>query len=481
MESSRGESIVTMADPENADIAYNNQLVRLFSALRHFHSAEYGSSQDAFSLYHLIQEEAGRSSSIAGGPVLPALGHAIAGSAATAASKLLIYPLDLIITRMQVQRQLRGSKEAPSAAQDADAEYSNLVDAAQKIYADEGGLRAFYTGCTPDVAKALADSFLFFLAYSTFRQYEVKRHGSTLPVSRELGVGVVAGALAKLVTTPLQNIITRQQTAALVSTRDPSATTTGKQSAGLTIKDIALQIRDERGLPGFWAGYSASLILTLNPAMTFAIDNLLHRLLPKARRENPGSQLTFLIAATSKVVATAITYPVSLAKSRAQVQTPINIPSNTDEKRSEDAATPEVLDKPALNATPTRRKANTQLRKLLKLLSAQYAIIQSLRRIYDSEGLGGLYAGLEGEVLKGFLSHGLTMVMKDRVHVGVIQLYYVLLRLTRRWPEEVQKAKDGLGDVTGKAREGLEDVRERAGEAVKSVAGGEKKPTYGNY
>lgn len=64
--------------------------------------------------------------------------------------------------------------------------------------------------------------------------------------------------------------------------------------------------------------------------------------------------------------------------------------------------------------------------------------------------------------------------MKDRVHVGVIQLYYVLLKLTRRWPAELQKVQDSaahaLEDVREKAQVGAahvaEDVRERAGSVV---------------
>lgn len=474
-----------MADQEVAGTVYNAQLVRFFDALYSLHSAEYG-AQDAFTLYHMIQEESGKKSSIDGGPILPALGHAVAGSAATAATKLLLYPLDLVITRLQVQKQLSGPREAPSAARDGDAEYENLVDAARKIYNSEGGLKAFYTGLGPDVLKGLGDSFLFFLTYNFLRQRETKKYGNALPVMRELGIGVAAGSLAKLVTTPLQNIITRQQTAALVAARDPTATTTPGQSDKLTVKDIALQIRSERGLKGFWAGYSASVILTLNPAITFAVDNLLHSLIPRARRDNPGPQLTFLIAASSKAIATAITYPVNLAKSRAQVKAPAERQETEVDYEKRDPPIPIQLDRKELHATPARRKLVDNLKKALRLLSAQYAIVLSLRKIYQSEGLSGLYSGLEGEVLKGFLSHGLTMVMKDRVHVGVIQLYYALLKVTSRWPAELHKVQENATHAIEDAREkaqtsaahAIEEVREKAesvAESGKEVVWGEKK------
>lgn len=445
---------------------YNSQLVSYLLALRGLHNAEYG-SEDAFTLYHTIQEEAGKGSAAAGvGPALPALGHALAGSLATGSAKVLLYPLNLCITRLQVQRQLRGKGEAESAAKDADTEYSSLVDAARKIYKTEGGLKALYTGCAPDVGKSILDSFLFFLAYTFIRQYEQRKAGGQrLSITKELGVGVVAGSLAKFFTTPIENIVTRQQTAALVAARDPTSSTTPGESDKLSIKDIALQIRSERGITGFWAGYSESVFLTLNPAITFAIDNIITRLLPKSQRETPSSQVRFIVAALSKTIATAATYPLMLAKSRAQVSN-----QSPEEEGAETGGAPEVLEKSStLDATPERQRAKEQLKKALYLFQAQYAVILTLRKIYRNEGLSGLYSGLEGEVLKGFLQHGLTMAVKDKVHVGVIQTYYLLLKATRRWPEDFQKAKTGAGDVAADAQERVVNVGETVSEGAKRM------------
>ncbi|KAK0923529.1 hypothetical protein LTR91_008500 [Friedmanniomyces endolithicus] len=357
---------------------------------------------DFSSQYHQFQGSPGSPGStfveLAGGPALPALGHAIAGSLATAGSKLLVYPIELVTTRLQVQRQLRGPGEAPSAARGANAEYKSFVDGVQKIFKNEGGL-AFYTGCTPDVGKGIADSFLFFLAYTFVRQHQLRRDGKKdLSIVQELGVGVAAGSFAKLITTPLQNIITRQQTAVLVAARDPSSATAGSGSDKLTIRDIARQIQSERGLAGFWAGYSASIILTLNPAITFAVENTLKSFLSKSRREKPSPQLTFLLAATSKAIATSLTYPVMLAKSRAQAFTPL--PINDSDDTEKDAPQPGAPPSGRGNRK-AKKTTKSSVHKLLSLLSAQYAIMLTLRKIYREEGLSGLYSGIEGEVLKG--------------------------------------------------------------------------------
>lgn len=125
--------------------SYNSQLVGRLLAVNNLHSANFG-YEDAFELYHKIQE-ADRGHGSSGAIGLPALGHALAGSAGTAISHIFLYPLDLVITRLQVQRQLRRPGEAPSAAREAeDAEYTSLQDAATKIYNHEGGLGAFWNG-----------------------------------------------------------------------------------------------------------------------------------------------------------------------------------------------------------------------------------------------------------------------------------------------------------------------------------------------
>ncbi|CAK4031026.1 mitochondrial carrier [Lecanosticta acicola] len=422
--------------PAAGFFAYNSQLVRLISISTPLQNAEF-TPEDAFTLYHLIQE-GNVSKRDYGGPTLPALGHAIAGGLASALATAVVYPIDTIVTRMQVQKGLKGEKEAHSAASDADAEYKDPIDAARKIYKNEGGLKAFYAGLSSDVVKHIVDSFLFFLAYSMMKEQMLKRQGGKqLPVLKELSVGVAAGAFAKAITSPIQNIVTRQQTAALLAARDPSSSATPTKSNKLSVKDIALQIRSEKGIAGFWAGYSAQLILTLNPAMTFAVDNTLRSLIPKKYRDNPRPYQIFLVAALSKVIATSITYPVMLAKARAQAA-----PGASEDDNGVDPSYHKI----EVGSAPTRERARQTLRQLVKLMEGQAALLHSLRRIYRNEGLAGLYSGLEGEVVKGFLQHGLTMMAKESVYGGTIQMYYVLLKLTKRWPEEFEKVQQNAAE-----------------------------------
>lgn len=82
---------------------------------------------------------------------LPAIGHAVSGATGTAISTTITYPLDLVNTRLKVQRQLQKDGAVSPSEQ-----YHGLADAFSKIFEREGGLRAFYAGLGSDVAKSVA-------------------------------------------------------------------------------------------------------------------------------------------------------------------------------------------------------------------------------------------------------------------------------------------------------------------------------------
>ena len=397
--------------------------------------------QEAFELYHKAIEEDSKTS-ILGGPVLPALGHAVSGSVGSAISTVLTYPLSLVVTRLQVQRQFRN----PDAEHD-DEEYESLIDAVRKIYAEEGGISAFYSGCAQDTAKTVLDSFLFFLAYNYIRQNRLNSYGKKrLPIHEELGVGMVAGAFSRLLTTPVQQIVTRKQTAAMIASRSKSSAPT------LSAMDMARQIRDEKGLLGFWSGYSASLILTTNPALTFLFhETLLRMFIRREQRSDPGSRKTFIIAALSKALASTITYPFSLAKARAQVSSKAPTGSQTEK----------VTEKDSVSNASRKTARNVERR----------TIFGTLIQIAREEGYQGLYQGLSGEVMKGFFSHGVTMLSKEWIHKVVIRVYYLILKTLKKYPSPEAMAKTAAEKVSTTAS----NIGDKMVEVAKDGAGATQK------
>ncbi|KAL5341165.1 mitochondrial carrier domain-containing protein [Aspergillus crustosus] len=368
------------------------------------------------------------------GPALPTVGNAVAGAVGAAVSNLATYPLSLIIARLQTQKQRKhqtsNHRDKDEKEEADEEEYTGLLDAARRIYTKEG-ISGLYAGLAQDTAKTVLDAFLFFLAYEFFRQRRIAaRYGATrrarhtvLPVLDELAIGVLSGAFSKLFTTPLSNVVARKQTS----------------GTSASASDITSKIRSEKGIRGFWSGYSASLILTLNPSITFFLNEILKSAL---RRRSNGAKIspaiTFLLAAISKSAASSVTYPFSMAKTRSQV-------SDAGSNHGKERTTATDDDSDELFFVPS--------------------IISNVISIARNEGVSELYAGLRGEVLKGFFSHGFTMLAKDAVYAGIVRIYYLLLVLTRRYPtpeELLERARERAEEYAETVREGAKELAEKA-------------------
>ncbi|RYO83306.1 hypothetical protein DL762_006215 [Monosporascus cannonballus] len=442
--------------------------------------------------------------------LLPALQHAASGSLGTLISTCAVYPLSLVVTRLQVQRQLLrdgksrnpprppppqpGSREAlgpaataataPSSSEDqrpasatsasgaraaaaanaaaavaaaaaarattANAtqsapsppysrgrpsgrsaakidrpHYDGIVDAFSKICAEEGGPKALYSGLASDAAKSLLESFLFFMLYEWLRSlrlaahYRRKHSKGGLGVLEELAVGVLAGAGSRAFTTPIANIVTRKQTANLIDD--------GEDTRGKGFGEMARGVVREKSIGGLWAGYSATLILTLNPSITFFLQDFLRKnAVPADRRDDPGPFLTFLLAAVSKSVASTITYPFQTVKSRLQAGVSAEEETPTAREDEEDL----ISFEDRRDAERDNRSSNKALKGAAPLRGT---VLGTLVRTARAEGVGALYDGLQGELLKGFLSHGTTMLAKDVVHKLLLRLSLLVAGLLREF------------------------------------------------
>lgn len=423
----------------------------------------YNSQLDAFTLYH-EQHESSSPISSAIGPALPALGHALAGSVGTAISNLSIYPLDLIITRLQVQRSLRSEGKVAH-----EAEYKGVLDAFEKIYNNEGGVRAFYSGVAQDTGKSIVDSFLFFLFYNYLRTRRLQKNGTkstTLPALEELLVGAVAGACSKFFTTPIANIVTRKQTASLLSARSST------KHVEPTVADIYNTILSEKGIPGFWSGYSASLVLTLNPSLTFFLYEFFKRTtLPRSQREHPGARVTFLMAAVAKACASTVTYPFSLAKARAQASSRPPISSSTSKDLKSDLS--EAAEKDTSRAERESKAKSAALKA--KAAAKKNNVFSEIIRIYREDGAEALYEGVYGEILKGFFSHGITMLVKESIHKLIIKAYFAILKALNKLPRPSEVVADAKNNAEAAVEKGKEVVNSAVSHGQSTLQSGYEK------
>lgn len=314
---------------------------------------------------------------------LDALGHAASGSVGSAISTAALFPLDLVTTRLKAQGNQGG--DGPH--------YDGLVDAFKDIVKNEGGISALYSGIGPDIAKSLVDSFLFFGFYTYLRPKSPNPR-----VAHEIAMGALAGACSKAMTTPVSNIVARQQ----------------MSSGDETLREILNDLRRERGILGLWSGFSATLVLTINPSITFLMNRrLAARIIPALEDGDvPVAWVAFLLAALSKAAATAFTYPFQTGKTRLQMPTEEELERTEAVEKGED---------PVMDEKKTSPKTKSLISRLFQLLDK--TIFGVILRIIKKEGVASLYDGLQGELLKSFFSHGLTIFTKGVVHRMIVRLW----------------------------------------------------------
>jgi hypothetical protein len=151
-------------------------------------------------------------------------------------------------------------KRSPSSndANPADHEhYDSALDAIRKVVKHEG-IAGLYAGMAGSLLGVASTNFAYFYWYTVVRTiYMSRRALQTAPgTAIELSLGAIAGALAQLFTIPVAVVTTRQQTMSKHERKGMLA----------TAMDV---IEGEDGWTGLWRGLRASLILVVNPAITY--------------------------------------------------------------------------------------------------------------------------------------------------------------------------------------------------------------------
>ena len=186
-------------------------------------------------------------------------------------------------------------------------------------------------------------------------------------------------------TIPVSVITTRQQTQ------------TKSERKGLldTGREI---INTEDGWTGLWRGLKASLVLVVNPAITYgAYQRLRIVLFPGKVNLRPWE--SFLLGAASKALATIVTQPLIVAKVGLQSKPP-----------------------PARQGKPFR------------------SFVEVMQFIIQNESPLGLFKGIVPQISKGVLVQGLLMMTKERMEILFVVLFAYLRRLRSKRLERAAAA-----------------------------------------
>ena len=121
------------------------------------------------------------------------------------------------------------------------------------------GFAGLYSGLQGALIGVASTNFAYFYWYSTVRTIYMSSLRLHKPpgTAAELSLGAVAGALAQLFTIPVSVVTTRQQT-------QPKGEKKGLIETGREVME------GDDGWTGLWRGLKASLVLVVNPAITYS-------------------------------------------------------------------------------------------------------------------------------------------------------------------------------------------------------------------
>lgn len=300
-------------------------------------------------------------------------GKATAGATGAVLANALVYPLDIVKTRLQVQVKSKAGDAASS-----EPHYTSTWDAISKIVAAEG-ITGLYAGMNGSLLGVASTNFAYFYWYSVVRAlyFRNAKTNAQPSVLVELSLGAIAGAVAQLCTIPVAVVTTRQQTQSK------------EERKGMldTAREV---INSEDGVFGLWRGLKASLVLVVNPAITYgAYERLKPLVFPGKTSLKPWE--AFVLGAMSKSLATITTQPLIVAKVGLQSKPPA-----------------------VRQGKPFK------------------GFIEVMQFIIENQGVLGLFKGIGPQILKGLLVQGILMMTKERMEL----MFVLFIRYLRKLRSE---------------------------------------------
>lgn len=239
--------------------------------------------------------------------------HSIAGAAGGILAMTATYPLTFISTRAAVETK----NEQKST-------YQAIIDIIKRE-----GVLGLYSGLDSSLLGIAITNGVYYYFYERSRETILRsRSGNNLKGLSTLE-SMLAGLIAGSATTILSNPVWVIQTSQAVRTLG----NTGNQPVvirKLGFFETFQSILAKDGLGAFWRGLGPALVLVINPIIQYTAfeqlkNSLIARRTSKLHAAGAAAVVAvlsdldfFLLGAISKLVATSITYPYIVVKSRLQ-------------------------------------------------------------------------------------------------------------------------------------------------------------------
>ncbi|OAA40339.1 Mitochondrial carrier domain protein [Metarhizium rileyi] len=237
------------------------------------------------------------------GGLSPALVESAAGLSAGVVSTLVVHPLDIVKTRMQIYRSAGPSASPPTTI----SILRSLTSNAQPVL-------SLYRGLTPNLVGNATSWASFFFFKSRFERAIAYSNQRARPSAPDYFVAsALAGASTSVLTNPVWVLKTR-----MLSSDKRSVGAYPSMLAG------ARTILRTEGVAGFYRGLAVSLLGVSHGAVQFAVYEPAKRVYFKQRVADGHlsprltNEATIVLSSVAKLVAGAVTYPYQVLRSRMQ-------------------------------------------------------------------------------------------------------------------------------------------------------------------
>ncbi|KAF4626855.1 hypothetical protein G7Y89_g11300 [Cudoniella acicularis] len=231
--------------------------------------------------------------------ILESVHHFALGSMAGAFGAFMVYPIDLVKTRMQNQRSSRVGEML----------YKNSLDCAKKVIRNEG-FRGLYSGILPQLVGVAPEKAIKLTVNDLVRSHFSDKNGK-IWIPHEFLAGGTAGACQVIFTNPLEIVKIRLQVQGEVAKNVEGAP---RRSAMWIVRNL--------GLVGLYKGASACLLRDVPfSAIYFPTYNHLKRdYFGESQTKSLGILQLLTAGAIAGMPAAYLTTPCDVIKTRLQVE-----------------------------------------------------------------------------------------------------------------------------------------------------------------
>ncbi|KAJ6554756.1 mitochondrial carrier [Mycena capillaripes] len=279
--------------------------------------------------------------------------NALAGAAAGVIAMIGTYPLNLLSTRAAVVET-----------------NGKLIYRPLSSIIKQKRLRVLYSGLGSSVLGIAVNNGVYYYFYEGVRN-AISGGKKAMSTTESMLAGSIAGSAATIISNPIWVIQTMQ---AIHGTKEVLVDTEPTDTPGMV--ETAKYLIASDGLQALWAGVGPALVLVINPIIQYTVFEQLKKLMitspvdPKEAVAVLSDSDYFVLGALSKFMATGITYPYIVVRTRLQ----------------------------------SGRKSRCARR-----------YIASLHTIVRTEGIKGLYRGVGAKIMQSVLAAAITFAAQRRI------------------------------------------------------------------